>query len=182
MRKDPYDLSYFKILIVEDSQFVSNLVSSALRTMGVGEIHIAKNIDEAKQQLLNYNAVQSSQNMDVVIADWLMPEGNGSELISWMRNHKSDVIKFMPIILCSAYASSKTIEAARDMGITEAMVKPVSAQKLANRILYVIDHPRPFIQTADFFGPERRRKEEKYLGPDKRKTKSDEVEEEYEEL
>lgn len=182
MRKDPYDLSFFKILIVEDSQFIFSLMSSALKAMGVGKILGAKDVSEAQRTLLAFNAVQSSQNIDVVITDWLMPEMEGSELILWMRRHKSDVIKFLPIIVCSAYTSSDVVEKARDCGANESLVKPVSAQKLANRILHVIDHPRPFIQAPEFFGPDRRRKNIKFAGEDRRKTQETDIEEEHEQL
>jgi len=37
-------------------------------------------------------------------------------------------------------------------------VKPISAEKMAARILAMIDNPRPFVKTATFFGPDRRRK------------------------
>ncbi|MCB9996239.1 MAG: response regulator [Rhodospirillales bacterium] len=182
LQKDPYDLSYFKIMIVDDSQFIANLMASALRAMGVGKVLVARDLAEAKRMLLTYNAVASSQNIDVAIVDWLMPEGDGSELILWARQHKSDSIKFMPTIVCSAYTSTDVVEKARDCGSTEAMVKPVSAQKLANRILYVIDHPRPFIEAPSFFGPERRRKVERFVGEERRQTKKSDVEEDHEQL
>lgn len=177
-----YDLGTFRILIVEDSPFIGNLMSSALKEMGVGNVAIGKSVSEAKEKILSCNAVSSSQNFDVIILDWLMPDGKGVELLQWVRAHKADTIKYLPVIICSAYASTELIEESRDNGANEAMVKPVSADKLAHRILYVIDKPRSFIASPDFFGPDRRRKTEKYKGPEKRKARPEEIEEEYEQL
>lgn len=178
----PYDLGNFRVLVIEDSPFIGNLMSSALNEMGVGKVLIAKSVTEAKEKILSFNAVASSQNIDVVILDWLMPDGKGSEFLEWVRGHKADTIKFLPTIICSAYASTELVEESRDKGANEAMVKPVSAEKLARRILYVIDKPRPYISSPDFFGPDRRRKNEKITGDDRRKTKPEEIEEEHEQL
>lgn len=177
-----YDLETFRIMILEDSPFISSLLSSALSEMGIGSVATAADISEGKQKLLSFNAVTSSQNIDVLILDWLMPDGNGVEFINWIRGHKSDTIRFLPIIVCSAYASADLVAESRDAGANEVMVKPVSAEKLAQRILYVIDKPRPYIKAPSFFGPDRRRRMEKFLGEERRKMKTEEVTEEYERL
>ena len=93
---------------------------------------------------------------------------------------KRENIKFLPAIVCSAYANTELVEHSRDCGATEVMVKPVSAEKIAQRILYVIDKPRPFIQLSDFFGPDRRRKEMKFTGSDRRMMKPEDIEIEHE--
>ncbi len=46
---------------------------------------------------------------------------------------------------------------ARDAGVTEFLVKPISAKGLYQRIVSVVMAPRPFIKTATYFGPCRRR-------------------------
>ncbi len=38
------------------------------------------------------------------------------------------------------------------------MVKPLSAKALFGRIVNVIEHPRQFVRTENFFGPDRRRR------------------------
>lgn len=177
-----YDLSTFRVLVIEDSPFIASLMSSALGEMGVGKVFVSSNISAARERILSLNAVQSSQNLDVVILDWLMPDGMGIELLDWVRGHKSDTIKFLPVIICSAYASTELVKESRDHGANEAMVKPVSAEKLARRILYVIEKPRAFISSPDFFGPDRRRKVEKISGRDRRTAKPEEIEEEHEQL
>jgi len=77
--------------------------------------------------------------------------------------------------MISAFASRDVVEVSRDSGANEALVKPVSASLLASRIQAVINSPRPFIKSPDFFGPDRRRKEQKFKGEDKRVTPAEEV-------
>lgn len=181
-QESAYDLSRFQVLVVEDSPFIGGLMVSALREMGVGKATAAKGVADARERILKQNAVPSIENIDVVIVDWLMPDGNGSDLLGWIRAHKTDTIKYLPVIMCSAYASQEMVEKSRNNGVNEILVKPVSAEKLARRILYVIDRPRPYVSNEDFFGPDRRRQSKSFTGIDKRKMQTEDLEEEHEQL
>ncbi len=156
-----YSLSKFTILLVEDYEFMQNLITGMLRAFGVGQIIVAEGGIEA-QGMLNVMANSKSSDVklvDIVITDWMMPEGSGDKLTKWIRNHKKDPVKFMPVLTISSYASKEMIVASRDSGANEALVKPLSGEKLAKRILSMIDHPRPFVKSPDFFGPDRRRRQ-----------------------
>ena len=75
----------------------------------------------------------------------------------------------VPVILMTGYSAQPRIENARDLGVTEFLVKPFSASDLARRIAYVINKPRDFVDSEQFFGPDRRRrKDEDYGGPQRR--------------
>ena len=180
--KQAYDFSTFKVLVVDDFVFISDLVSSTLNEMGIGKVMKAENGVVAKERLNNYNLVQSVNNIDVIILDWLMPEMNGPAFLKWLRGHEAETIKFLPVIVCSAYTSTKFVEKARDLGATDVMVKPVSAEKLASRIQHVIEHPRPFIKSPDFFGPDRRRKIIEFKGTERRKTPTEDIEAHHEQV
>lgn len=171
----PFDLSTFKVLIAEDFSFIANLLASTLTEMGVGKVMVVPGGNPGKEKLLDYNATISPTNIDVLILDWLMPNGSGLEFLQWIRSHRSDAIRFLPVIVCSAYTSEALVKESRDNGANEVMVKPISAEKLAHRIAYVIEHPRPYIKSEDFFGPDRRRKERPFTGDDMRKTKPEDI-------
>jgi DNA-binding response OmpR family regulator len=74
-----------------------------------------------------------------------------------IRNPEGPKYPFLPIIILTAYSEKKQVIMARDAGATEFLCKPVSATALYRRIQNVIENPRPFIRTRDFFGPDRRR-------------------------
>jgi hypothetical protein len=48
------------------------------------------------------------------------------------------------------------------------MAKPVSAKSLYRRLVSVIEHPRQFVRTKTYFGPDRRRKVQPFEGPNRR--------------
>jgi two-component system chemotaxis response regulator CheY len=61
--------------------------------------------------------------------------------------------------------------AARDAGVTEFVVKPITAKAILDRIQAVIFGPRPFVKTDGYFGPDRRRANAAgYAGPFRRAT------------
>ena len=182
-QKTAYNLKSFRILIVEDYPFMADLMTSMAREFGVGNLLLANSGTEAKEMIMMFNADPGARNLiDMVITDWLMPDGDGADLIRWIRNSRKDTIRFLPVVLCSAYTSEEVVFTARDTGANEALVKPVSANKIASRILHVIDHPRPFIKTPDFFGPDRRRKVEKFAGEERRVATAGEMREFHERL
>lgn len=170
-------LAKFRVLIVDDYYFMAELIGTMLKELGIGTVMTAESGNRAIDILKFCNADPNSNRViDIALIDWLMPDGNGVDLLKWIRNHKSDKIRFLPTILISAYASEEVIKTARDNGASEALVKPVSSSVLANRILYVINNPRPFIKAPDFFGPDRRRKEKKINFEDRRKTDDQNIE------
>lgn len=177
-KKEPYDLSNFTILVVEDSTYMQSLISSMLKVFGVGDIMIAEGAKEAIDVLTVTQARSKSKyitKVDIVLTDWLMSKGNGEELIRWVRTHEKDEVRFLPVVVVSGYATEHLTARARDCGANDTLVKPVSAKGLASRICAVIDHPRMFINVPGFFGPDRRRQQIKFVGPDRRKTKPEEV-------
>jgi len=174
----PYDLSNFTVLLAEDSEYMMSLLTSMLKAFGVGDILTCKNANEAIGILTITQARKKSRfvtDIDIIVTDWLMPGGDGEELIDWVRAHEDESIHFLPIILVSAYTTEKVIAMSRDHGANESMVKPLSAKALASRICTVIDNPRPFIKGPTYFGPDRRRQEMVMKGKNRRKTRQEDI-------
>jgi len=176
--KITYDLSNLNILLAEDSAPMQTLISSMLRSFGVGDVLVCSGGNEAMNLLKVTQARRKAHDIkgiDIILTDWLMPDGSGVELIKWIRNHEDEEIKYLPIILTSGYTTQKVITTARDLGAHESLVKPISGIMLAHRILSVIDEPRPFYRTPTFFGPDRRRQDLPFEGQDRRKTEEDDI-------
>lgn len=164
----PYSLGSFKILFVDDFSFIADMSAMMLSAMGIGRAVTASSGEEAKKRLIQLNTDRGADNIDVVITDWMMPGGSGNDLLRWIRAQPQDTIRFLPVIICTASASREMVELSRDGGATEVLVKPVSAKKIADRLLYLIDSPRPYLKTPSFFGPDRRRRLVERKGADRR--------------
>jgi DNA-binding response OmpR family regulator len=71
--------------------------------------------------------------------------------------------------MLTGHSEKSRVLRARDAGVTEFLCKPISAKGLYQRILNVVVNPRPFVQTKDYFGPDRRRTPSaNYVGPERR--------------
>lgn len=171
------DISTFSIMLAEDYEFIQYITTGILRRLGVNDITVCEDGQEAKEKIQILGASKSSDSKmpDIILTDWMMPEMDGEKLLTWIRGHENEKIKFAPVVVVSAFTDKETIIAARDAGANEVLVKPVSGTKLANRILNIINHPRPFIKSSDFFGPDRRRKDQKFKGDEKRVANAEEV-------
>lgn len=173
-----YNFKQLTVLLAEDTPSMQSLISSMLKTFEVGEVLIASSGAEAQGLISITQSKRRSgdvKGIDIILTDMLMPDGSGIDLIRWVRAHKDDEIRFLPILLISAHTTKRVVAEARDHGANEALVKPISGGKLASRILGLIDTPRPFIKTADFFGPDRRRQNLAFEGEDRRKISAEEI-------
>lgn len=174
----PYDLSNLTILIVEDSEYMQSLIASMLKIFGVGDILACESASEAIELLTITQASKKSRHLtrvDIVLTDWLMEKESGKDLLTWIRKHEKDTVRFLPVIVVSGYTTEYIAAQARDLGANETLVKPVSGNSLAARICSVIDNPRPFINAPGYFGPDRRRQSMPYKGIDRRVTQAEEI-------
>lgn len=162
----PYDLSQVRILIVEDMQPMLALTTSMLGVMGFKNVIGAKNVDEG-YKLFCQNPP------DLVITDWLMEPMDGIDLIRMIRKNTDSPDPFVPIILMTGYSDQPRVEAARDCGVTEFLMKPYSARDMYARIVQIIEKPRQFVDTGDFFGPDRRRRKNFTFNGHNRRSTSD---------
>ncbi len=154
-------LEKIKFLIVEDNGFMQRIVWQVLKVLGAEEIREASNGADGLKELLAYSA-------DIAIVDWEMEPVNGIEFIKKVRTGEDSPNPFLPIIMLTAYSEMNRITEARDAGVNEFMVKPISARTLFDRIEMIIERPRPFVSLTDFFGPDRWRKATSFSGDNRR--------------
>lgn len=157
-----YDFKNIKVLVAEDNVPMQDLLQSILETFGVKDILRARNGDEGFR-------IFTRENPDIVITDWMMTPVDGISLSRMIRTNPNSVNQFVPIILMTGFSEKRRVVQARDAGITEFLVKPFNARDLYRRIAQIIEHPRQFVKSEDFFGPDRRRmRKDEYLGPKRR--------------
>jgi len=157
------EFNKLRFLVIDDSLHMRRIIRALLQGFGSREVHEA---DDGVGGLEAFN----QYTPDIVIIDWAMPIFDGLEFARMIRQPDTNASPFTPIIMLTAHSERKRVTAARDAGITEFMVKPISAKALYQRILTVIVNPRPFIRTKSYFGPDRRRNiNSNYVGPERRK-------------
>ncbi len=148
------------VMVVEDNRFMRDLLCSTLAAFGIENIIAeddgASAIRRLKLSRTNPKAAGLG-SVDIVLADYLMPVVDGVLLLRWLRTGTGVPDRFVPLIMVSGAADREVVELARDAGVNEFLAKPYSARTLAERILLVINQPRPYILAQGYFGPDRRR-------------------------
>jgi len=101
--------------------------------------------------------------------DWMMEGMSGIELTRMIRTNPQSPNPFVPVIMLTGHTLIEDVNKARDAGINEFIAKPVSVKTMMQRLVAVIEHPRPYVRTAAYFGPcRRRRSDSDYRGPERR--------------
>lgn len=149
------------VLVVEDSEHMMRLLKAMLRAFGIGYIDSATDAKQALQ-------IMRVRVPDILIVDWMMEGMTGIELTKHIRLSDASPNPFMPILMVTAHAEKELVIEARDAGVTEFLVKPIAAAALAQRLSTILDQPRPFVRTAAYFGPDRRRQDLPFNGSERR--------------
>lgn len=148
-----------RILIVDDHAGMRRLTRTILAAFGIRRVREAATAEEALAEIRTFEP-------DIAIVDFLMPGMTGLDFVKLVRGGSQDPM--LPIIMLTASSTQHLVTAARDAGVTEFVAKPVNPEALRRRINEIILHPRNFIRSATFFGPDRRRKQAEDVEEDRR--------------
>src|SRR5271170_2214401 len=155
------------------------MIAEILRALKLGRVVTAADGAEAiamLRQATKHKAAAQVLGFDIVLSDYLMSPINGTMLLRWVRQHEDSPDRFIPFVMISGVAGQDVVREARDMGTSEFLAKPFSVKSVADHISVLIDAPRPFVYSNDYFGPERRRQKRQYNATDRRTIKSEDVE------
>lgn len=138
------------------------LLSEILRAIGVRHVFEASDGAEALQ-------LMRSHAIDIVMTDLAMQPLDGIDFVRLVRNSRDSPNPMIPVIMITGHSTMRRVAEARDVGVTEFLSKPVTARGVIERIGRVVDHARPFVRSGDYFGPDRRRRDDaSYPGPYRR--------------
>jgi two-component system chemotaxis response regulator CheY len=118
-----------KILITEDSSATRSFLAATIEAMEGYEIVEASSGFEALRLL-------PREQIDLIITDINMPDINGLELISYVRNNPNYCS--IPLFIISTESSEKDRERGLALGANEYLVKPFHPERLQELILAYI--------------------------------------------
>ena len=139
------------------------LLTEILRAIGVVHIHEAADGAEGLQQLRNHP-------IDIVMTDLSMQPLDGIDFVRLLRNSPDSPNQLIPVIMITGHYTMRRVAEARDAGVNEFLAKPLTARGVLERLNRIVEYPRPYIRTQDYFGPDRRRRADPgFAGPWRRR-------------
>ena len=158
------NLKQLKILLVDDNPHMRLMLSQILRSVGILKIAEASDGSEALEVL-------RAQGADIVVTDLAMAPMDGIDFVRLLRNSSDSSSQMIPVVMVTGHLTLRSIQEARDAGVNEFVAKPITAKNVLERLQVVVDHPRQFVRTDGYFGPDRRRRQDSaYKGEFRRKA------------
>ena len=101
-----------KALIIDDETDICELLDITLTRMGIS-CDVAYTVADAKYHLANHQ-------YDVCLTDLRLPDGDGIELLHWIKQHHED----LPTLMFTAHGNIDTATAAMKAGAFDFVSKP----------------------------------------------------------
>lgn len=112
-----------RVLLVDDSKTMRNIVKGVLATMGVTAIEEAGDGQDALSRVEAFNP-------DLILLDWNMPVMDGITFVKAYRGKK----KTTPIIMVTTEAEKTRVLEAIQAGVNNYAVKPFTPESLSKII------------------------------------------------
>lgn len=149
-----FHLKGLHVLLVDGDPFGAGLLVQMLHGLGAESIRISETAQAARHEI-------ETRDFALCIVDALLPDMPGTDLVRWIRR-LPDPKRGVPILALSAQCNLGDVTGLRDAGAHLVMKKPVSPAALHERIAWVVQRQRDFIDCDSYAGPDRRFK---FIGP-----------------
>src|SRR6185312_12024208 len=135
------------------------LLSEILRALGVRQLFEASDGAHGLQMMKGHP-------VDIVMTDLAMQPMDGIDFVRLLRNSPDSPNQMCPVIMITGHSTRARVNEARNAGVNEFLAKPLNARAVVERINQIVEHPRPYVKTEAYFGPDRRRRNDpNYPGP-----------------
>lgn len=113
-----------QVLVVEDDVMVAKVIIGFLERVG------KTNVVAHSESILKSKELLENKTIDLVLLDLYLPDGNGIDLLKWIRLNDIDV----DVILITADKQIKSIKEARKYGVKDYLVKPFKFNRFEQAI------------------------------------------------
>jgi len=124
------------ILIVEDDKVNGTILERMLSSEKFETLTCSNGVEALK-------LLRSRMDIDVVVADIMMPEMNGLEMLRDIR--ESLLLSDTPVILCSGVTDRGKVQLAAALGCTSFLVKPIQKTLLLKKIAAELSKAKPVL-------------------------------------
>jgi len=153
---DELNLKGLTLLVADSNDAFRSIVKGVLNRFGAQAVIEAKTGEQMLHEL-------KGRQVDALLCDLMLDGGsNGAQLIQRLRHDPESQHRYIPMIVLTGHTQKKHVEICRDCGANIVIAKPVSPRTLYDRLAWIANNHRAFVQAPTYCGPDRRFRE---LGP-----------------
>lgn len=146
-------------LILDPGLSSRRLLHDILVDLHCGHVVSVSMIDDAWAEM-------RKGGVNVMFLDW-STDMDAPGVLRMLRS-PSGPERYVPVVVVASYNGIDDVMRARDAGATEFMLRPLSKEVVASRLRAIVRVPRPFVESENFFGPDRRRHHVEWSGLERR--------------
>jgi DNA-binding response OmpR family regulator len=124
---NPVPLATISVLVIEDSEYIRDLIVRMLRRAGV------QKVVEARSGADGIAAATATQ-FDIVICDIGLPDTSGFDVVRAIRTERPS----LPCLMLTGHTDKASVLEARSVGAAAYLVKPVSPRELEKKVRAVL--------------------------------------------
>lgn len=163
----PYELTRLALLIVEPDEAMGGVWRRLLGDLKIRNIRFVPGAKQAWAQLAGQASMEGG--IDILISRWELDGEDGLALIDRLRRGGNSPAPFLPAAIVTQTITRERIRQALQAGVNEILVPPLTPNTVGARLREMVERPRKFIRSPDYFGPDRRRTvRADYAGPFRR--------------
>lgn len=129
--------SSIRVLVVDDQRTMREIVRRLLGQIGIRNVEAAEDGEEALEKLHDASLAKP----DIVICDLHMEKMDGMDFCNKVRRDKDNAIRDIPVIILTGEQDTFVHEVTTQVGATNVMVKPVTADDLKVQIETAVGRP-----------------------------------------
>jgi CheY-like chemotaxis protein len=118
------------VMVVEDEPDIANFLAAFFRASGMDMIHVNPRTADEVITAAEKHAISC------MLLDISLDRLSGLDVLADLRKHKT--LASLPVIVVSAYTDSKTVNRARELGITAYVPKPFSVGNLFEEVMAIV--------------------------------------------
>ncbi|MCR5873850.1 response regulator [Phenylobacterium sp. J426] len=145
------NLSKTVVLIVQNNQSELDILGQVFIGFGVKAIRKYLSLQDAEE-------VARRVDFDLIVVDGDFEDGAGFAFVERLRREREGRNRLAPVLLVAGHTPQSQIYRARDCGANFVVAKPITPKVLFDRILWLVQDQREFVESDGYMGPDRRHK------------------------
>jgi CheY-like chemotaxis protein len=148
-KKTRLNLEQARVLLLEDPQQGTEILALVFFGYGVRQPVRCTSPAEAMMRL-------EEEPFELIVCDADLPDGQAYDFVMHLRRSNLEPNRYCPVMLLSGHTPSAYVAKARDCGANFVVAKPIRPMVLLERIVWVCQDNRIFVELDSYVGPDRR--------------------------